>query len=237
MIKSAKLFYYYLNDSLRELKNNFKIYLVYILSLCLVAVVQNGLDLTFPKDAIVLRIISKILFSIVPILILSKILYVIKIRHFGVGEYGRVLWRFLLYNFYYFFLVLVAASLYFFSAMIVGSMTTMETGALVTSFLLAPFFYVIIFYSLSPIVAVFYDEQFVDVFSQSRKLTRKNMFLVIVNHLISLLIPVIFSSILLVDNPILKFSLGLVLSVPEAIMSILMLLTTTRICLYLSELE
>ncbi|MBC7540364.1 MAG: hypothetical protein H7281_16190 [Bacteriovorax sp.] len=237
MINSLNLFFYYLNESIKEIKNNFKIYLIYIFSLCLASVVQNGLDLIFSKNELILRIISKVLFSIVPILILSKILYVIKIRNFGVGEYRKIVLRFLLYNFYYFVLVLLAAALYFIPAMIASTIITMRSGFLMTLFLLVPLVYIMIFYSMSPFIAVFDDENILNVFSQSKKLTSKNIFLVIINHLCSLLIPGFFSLIILINNSLLKFSLALIVSVPEAIFSILMILTTTKIYLYLIEKE
>ncbi|MDD4975024.1 MAG: hypothetical protein PHY93_11770 [Bacteriovorax sp.] len=200
------------------------------------SVVQNGLDLIFSKDEIILRIISKVLFSLVPLLILSKLLYVMKIRHFGNGEYSKVFWRFLLYNFYYFVLVLLAASLYLLPAIFASSIMTMRTGFLMTSFLLIPLIYIMLYYSLSPFVAVF-DDEGGSIFSKSKIISSSNIFLVIINHLCSLLIPGLFSSIILINNSLLKFSLALLISVPEAIFSILMILTTSRIYLYLIEKE
>jgi hypothetical protein len=236
MINSLKLFFYYLNESLNEIKNNFKIYLIYIFSLCTASIVQNGLDLIFSKDEIILRIISKVLFSIAPLLILSKLLYVMKIRHFGNGEYSKVFWRFLLYNFYYFVLVLLAAALYLLPAMFAASIITMRAGFIMTSFLLIPLFYIMLYYSLSPFVAVFDNEEN-SVFSKSKRFSSRNIFLVIINHLCSLLIPGIFYSIILINNSLLKFSMALIISVPEAIFSILMILTTSRIYLHLIEKE
>lgn len=225
-----------MNESYKEIKHNFKIYLIYIFSLCMASFVQNGLDLIFSKDEITLRIISKVLFSLVPLLILSKLLYVMKIRHFGNGEYSKVFWRFLLYNFYYFVLVLLAASLYLLPAMFASSIITMRAGFLITSFLLIPLIYIMLYYSLSPFVAVF-DDEGGPVFSKSKKISSNNIFLVIINHLCSLLIPGLFSSIILINNSLLKFSLALIISAPEAIFSILMILTTSRIYLHLIEKE
>lgn len=235
MMTSTKLFNHYFNESVREFKSNFKIYLVYVFSLCIVSLVQNGVDLFFLKNDVGLKIISKIIFSIVPILILSKILYVIKIRQSGTGEYGEVVWNFLRYNLYYFFLVFFGASLYFSTAVFASSFVSLKLGFLVASFLLAPLIYIMIFYSLSPFAAVFNDESKTSAFLKSKELTQKNIPLVIVNHLISLIAPILFSLGILISNSKLKFLVGVVTSVPEATVSILLILTTTKIYFHLYD--
>lgn len=234
MMKSLQLFYYYLNESIKEFRGSLKIYFTYALGLCLVSVVQNGIEFYLPKEATLLRIFSKILFSIISMLILSKILYVIKIRHFGIGEYGSVLWRFLLYNFYYFFLILLGVGVYLLTATIVGATFSIKFGFLATSFLLIPVIYAMIYYSLTPIVAVF-DDDHSGVFSESQKLSSKNISLVIVNHLCSFIFPAIFYLLYLIENSTLKFSLSVFFAIPEAVVSILMILTTSRIYLHLTE--
>ena len=237
MLKSVQLFLYYFNEALSDIKNNFKIYFIYIITLCFVSIVQNCLDYYVIKDILILKIISKTLFSIVPILILCKILYVIKIRHLGIAEYGQVIWNFLIYNIYYFFLLLIAALLYFFSAMGLGSVFTMKIGFISASFLLIPLFYIMIYYSLSPFVAVFETEEVTNVFSKSKMLSGKNIYLVIINHICSLLIPGFFSLSMLITNPQIKFITSLAFSIPEGIFSILMILTTAKIYIYLKEKE
>ncbi|MFA6237939.1 MAG: hypothetical protein WC635_11465 [Bacteriovorax sp.] len=233
-MKSIKLFLYYFSESFKEIRGNVKLYMVYILGLCLVSLVQNTFDLVIAKDEMVLRLVSKILFSMVPLLILSKILYVIKIRNFGMAEYGKVLWRFILYNFYYFSLIFLAVAVYFLAATFAGTLVSVRSGFIITSFLLSPLIYIVIFYSLSPYVAVFNDED-ESVFAISRSLSSKDIPLVVFNHLFSLTIPLLASSVLLINNPVWKFSAALVFSIPEAIFSILVVLTTAKIYMYLTE--
>ena len=237
MSASIKQFAYYVSESFNEFKNNLKIYLIYAFSLCLVSIIQNGFDLIFTKNEMMLRIASKILFSVIPILIFSKILYVIKIRRSGLGEYGEVLWKFMLYNFYYFFLVAASASLYFILVIILSAFIGMQLSFFASTFMLAPMIYVMIFFSISPFVAVFDDESSNEVFARSKKISNRNISLVIINHLSSLLVPIIFSSLILIENPVLKLSVAILSSVPESIFSILMILTTARIYQHLIDRE
>lgn len=234
MIKSFKLFFHYFIESIKEIKNNFKLYLIYVVALCAISIVQIALDTMFYKDDLLFRFFSKTLFSIIPLLVLSKILYVIKIRNFGLGDYGTVVWRFILYNFYYFSLLILSLSLYVLAATYAGTLVDLQMGFLLTSFLLAPFIYVVLFFSLTPYVAVFNDED-EPVFVKSRNLSSKNIFLVILNHLFSLIIPLAMSSILLINDKYLKIAVSIIFSVPEAIFAILMVLTTTKIYMYLTE--
>lgn len=233
MKASVKLFFHYFTESIKEVRDNFKIYFVYIVGLCLVSMVQISFDTFFLKDDVALRFVSKILFSMVPLLILSKILYVIKIRHFGMAEYGRVMWRYILYTFYYFSILLLSLSIYVSAAVFAGSRFGMQNGYLMASFLLIPFIYVVIYYSLSPYVAVFNDEE-EPVFASSKLLSSKSILLVIINHLYSFTLPLILSSVLLIENAYIKFATAFIFSIPEAIFAILMVLTTTKIYMYLT---
>ena len=233
-MKTGKLFYYYFKESLKEVRENFKIYLIYIIALTLVSIIQIPVDSFFSAEDIALKFFSKTLFSLVPLLILSKILYVIKIRNFGLGDYVTVVWRYILYNFYYFSLLLMSLGIYVVFATFMSTLLNFEAGFLITAFLLLPFIYVVIFFSLSPYVAVFNDDE-ESVFEKSKSLASKNILLVIVNHIFSLIIPILTSIIFLINNKNIKIALVLISSVPEAIFTILMVLTTTKIYMYLTE--
>lgn len=235
-MKNVKIFTHYFSESLKEISENFKIYYIYIIALCIVSIIQISLDSMFSKEDIILRFLSKTLFSFVPLLILSKILYVIKIRNFGLGEYGSVVWRFILFNFYYFSLLLLSLGLYVVTATFAGTLINIEMGYLLASFMLAPFVYVVIYFSLTPYVAVFNDEGG-PVFAKSRLLSSKNIYLVIINHIISLIVPILMSSILLIDKKNLKIAVAIALSFPEAVFAILMVLTSTKIYMYLNDRE
>lgn len=237
MNNTSKLFLAFIRDSVKEIKNNFSVYLVYIIFLSLVSVVQNSVDFVLGKDDLLLRTISKILFSVVPILILSKILYIIKIRNTGMGDYRKLLGSFLLYNLYYFLLFVVSFLVYLIPAGIVSEMTNSSLGFLAMAFLLIPLIYIMIFYSLTPFVAVFEDAPEKSLFSISKTISKKNIALVMLNHASSLLIPLIFSLLFMVKSPMLKLSLAAAFSIPESILSIVMTLTTAKVYFYLSDLE
>lgn len=234
---SIRLFINYIQGSFKEIKNNFKIYLIYIIGLSLVSIVQNSLDFILPKNDFTLRAVSKILFSLVPILILSKILYVIKIRNTGMGEYGKLLLSFLMYNLYYFILFFVAVFVYLLPATIISSMTNSSLGYLAMAFLLIPLFYTMIYYSLTPFVAAFETREEINFFSESKIISKRNVTLVIINHICSLLVPLLSSLFFIVKNPLIKLYATSVFSIPEAILSIVMVLTTSKIYYYLSEIE
>jgi len=240
MNKSFKLYWFYFFESLNAFRSDSKLYFAYIVSLSLVSMLQNGMDIMFSKDKIILRIISKLLFSIIPIMILSKILYVIKIRHFGLDDYKRVLWQFWRYSFIYFALISLAFCFYFISSLLVAKIfpeIKLPQALAYMSFLLLPVIYMMIFYSLSPFVAVFEDDLSDGVLFISKKLSKKALGLVVTNHIVSLFAPIIFSLVIMINNPLFKFYTALILSIPEAILSVLMILTTSRIYLYLKQID
>lgn len=237
MNKSAKLFYDFFVQSLDELKKNFKIYLMYFICLILVFIVQYILEIVYFKDDFILKIISKILFSIIPILISSKILYIIKIRQTGIGEYKTIVWRYLTYNIYYFCLVLLSAALYFYSTVLISSDFSIQSSLMITLPILSPLLYIMIYFSFSPFVAVFEDGNVIEIFSKSKLISSRKIVLVIINHLFSLFFPILFSMNMMLESMKLKFLSTYYSILFEAAFSILTILTSSKVYFYLLDLE
>jgi hypothetical protein len=92
-----------------------------------------------------------------------------------------------------------------------------------------------IFYSLTPLVAVFSEDDETSFFKQSKKISSKNLLLIIINHLFALALPMSYLLIVFVKDEKLKLILSGVLSVPVALGVILTTLTSAKIYFFLSE--
>lgn len=205
--------------------------------LSFVTLVRKLIDTYLPDQSSFHKILSEILFSMIPILILCKILYVTRIRQNGSGEYKTVVFRYLIFNFIYFFITLLCLAFYFSTFYFIGQTYGILAAFLLSLLFLCPLLYVMFYYSLSPVVAVFEDSSWKNTFIESKKLTSKKTSLVFINHLFSLMIPISFLSIRMIDDKELVILFSALLAVPEAILVILSVLTTVRIYLFLSELD
>ncbi len=239
MIRSLGRFAHYLNESRKDFQSSSKIYSLYIVFFIMISIVQTIADTYIPQKQWWPRVLSQFLFSGIPILVLSKILYIVKVRMDGTAEYKEVLAKNILYSSYYFCMAMLAALIYPLSVLLMLEInfTDNVTALILGMPLLAPFFYVVMFYSLSPLVAVFEERGPVETFKRSRELTRKDILLVFINHLCALVIPSLFGLVLYVADLKWKFGLRVLLSIPEAILTIVFLLTTIKIYTYLSEVE
>jgi hypothetical protein len=237
-MKSFKLFIYYFLESKKEFENDKKLYLTYTAYFVLASLVQSLVEYFFKLSTLEMKVISKIIFSIIPILILSKIFYVLKIRFRGVGDYSTILQRYLTYSGLYFLLILMSALLYIFSLKATLSFLSLKWAVVGSIFTLLPLFYCMLYFSLSPLVAVFDDDlSLIEVFKTSKKLSQKKTFLVLINHLFSLAVPIFFSLTIFIENAKIKWPLILMFSISEAILSIFLTITTARIYLYLNDVD
>ncbi len=236
-MKTLNLFFYQLKDSYLEIKHNNKIYFSYIALLSIVALSRRLLETYLPNDLLSVKLISEILFSFLPILIISKILYVIKIRQNGVGEYKTIVLRYLIYNFCYFGVAFLCLSLPLAAFYFTKISEPMFVTVLATMVCSLPLIYVMVYFSLSPIVAIFEDYSVVESFKQSKKLTQKKFLLVLINHLLALVSPIGFLCLSFIQNKEISILISTLLALPDALMTILIVLTTVRVYLYLSELD
>ena len=203
--------------------------------LAIVSFLRRIIEIYLPFDILSMKIMSEILFSFVPILISSKILYVLKIRQNGMGEYNTILKQYFIYNFCYFSVALVCLSFYLSIFYIVLEDNSLLMTFLMTMFFIFPLVYVMIYFSLSPIVAIFEETTFKESFIQSRNLTKKNVGLVLINHLAALFPPIAFLGLGLIKSDEYTILISFIFAIPESMLIILTVLTTVRVYLYLNE--
>ncbi len=228
------LFLSYLKSSTSEILENFKLYFVYIFGLILVSLTQSAFDFILTGNFIS-KAYSKILFSIIPILIIGKILYVIKIRQSGSGSYSLLVSKFILYNFFYFIMLFVSLLLYLLPGLLAYYQMNSKLGFVVTLFLLFPFIYIVIFYGLTPFVAVFSEKDDGQFFRESKRLSQKNIYLVVLNHLFFLMIPLVAQSFYYIQDIKTRLIVSWIYSIPESIYSIILTLVTAKIYFHLAE--
>ncbi len=237
MKETFKLYFSYLKESFLEVKNNLSIFGIYILGLVAVIIVNHYVDQTYAKSS-ELKIVGKILFSLVPILIISKLLYVMKIRISGSGDYRTVMANFLVFNILYSGLVLIGLLLYLVPAFVLHYWLKSNLMFLWASLFIIPFLYFLIFYSLTPFIAVFEENRLESFFKQSRALTRKNILMVVLNHFFAWLPNVLY----IAHNyfnvlPETRSIIVLSTAVPEAVFQLVTIITTVKIYFYLLNLD
>jgi hypothetical protein len=146
-------------------------------------------------------------------IILSQVVLIQKKSHGGTGELKYFVPTFLLYNLYYSFLFFV--------------------GLL---FLIVPGFYVLIFFSMVPFVAVLDDECQGSFFKESKLLVKKNVGLVAWASVTTLLVE--FSALLVspIQDQTIKAVANFLVSVPDAFITLVMTVATVKIYYYLKRL-
>ena len=231
---TAIIFIQQVEESFIEIIRNLKFFLVYIATLSVIYFVQELFDSNLTNAGRGVQFLSRLLFSAIPLIVQSKILYIIKIRHSGSGEYKALLKRYFLYSIYY-FLVLFAVLVFFVTLQLIFHSPKYHTDILSFIFLLSSVLYIMIFYALTPLVAVFSEDDETSFFKQSKKISSKNILLIIINHLFALALPMSYLLIVFVKDEKLKLILSGVLSVPVALGVMLTTLTSAKIYFYLSE--
>lgn len=237
MIGSLKYFGYFFRESLEEVRSNLNIFAVYIGGLFLVSIISNFIDFFFLPADLSIKILSKFLFSMVPILVLAKLLYVMKIRISALGEYSQVLLSFLFYNILYLFITMLAFALYLVPSTTMLYATGDRFAYAYMLFLLFPLIYIMIYYSLTPFVAVFEESGLLQTFKTSYKLTRRDVLLVLVNHLFALSPHLCTPLINAITMPAAKFSAIITLGLVESVLAIVMTITTVKIFFHLINLD
>ncbi len=239
ILNALKVFWYYTIESKKEMDSEIKLYFSHILLICLICVVQSLGDFYFEVDNWPLRLFSKMLFSSIQVLILAKILYISKIRFRGFGDYREVLIKYLAFSGLYFLMILLAAALFIFSLQASLSLFSVEYALIFTLPILAPFFYFLFYFSLSPIVAVFAEDEegIVSIMKTTKMISQKNLSIVFLNHFFSFIAPLLFSLVILIKEPETKLTMALLLAFPEAFLIIMTTILTVRVYLYLHDVE
>lgn len=228
------IFFQQVEESFSEIIRNLKFFLIYIATLAIIYFTQEVFDGYLLNAGKGIQLLSRILFSAVPLIVQSKILYIIKIRHSGEGHYQTLLKRYFLYSLYYFF-ILFAIMMFFGVVELLFHTPQLHTDIVSFVFLIISVFYVMIFYALTPLVAVFSEDSETNYFKQSKKISSKNILLIIINHLFALALPMSYLLVVFIKDEKLKLILSGVLSVPVALGVMLTTLTSAKIYFYLSE--
>lgn len=212
-MKGLGLFWSFVRASSSEILENKKTYIKAFIAL----IFLGNAETFFPFLGVMPEsngfIILTILTTIAIFIILSQIVLVQKKNHGGTGELKYFVPTFLLYNLYYSFLFFAGLLLF-----------------------IVPGIYVLIFFSMVPLVAVLDDECQGSFFSASKLLVKKNIPLVAWASGINLLVE--FSALLVspIENPMLKGIASFFFSIPDAFISLVMTITTVKIFYYLKKL-
>jgi hypothetical protein len=236
--QTIKLFFNYIIEAFDELYDNLGIYLVYIFILSLATIIPNWMNVHFNNISVPLQLLAKIVFSIVPLLILSKIIYVFKIRSLGLGEYTKTFFSYLVYSLLL-LLLLGAAGIIISFPLYLYSLRNSAWLLAIAPVGILMLLYFVIFYSLTPVVAAIEsdDEEREGSFSKSKVLTKRNVSLVLINLFCQLFIYVVTSSLLFVKDPNTRLLFSAVFALFDSLFTIVLTLTSVKIYFYLNSLE
>ncbi|MBC7541045.1 MAG: hypothetical protein H7281_19660 [Bacteriovorax sp.] len=212
-MKALHLFWSFVKTSNSEILENKQTYLSAFIALIILGNVETVFPLLGVTTESNVFIFLTIFATLATFVILSQIVLIQKKTHGGSGELKYFVPTFLLYNLYYSFL--------FFAGLLV---------------FIVPGFYVLIFFSMVPFVAVLDDECEGSFFKASKLLVKKNVKLVAWASVINLLVE--FSAFLVspIQNPGLKAVANFLFSIPDAFVTLIMTVTTVKIYYYLMRL-
>ncbi|MDD4975718.1 MAG: hypothetical protein PHY93_15280 [Bacteriovorax sp.] len=212
-MKGFKFFWSFVKNSYVEILENKPTYLSAFIAL----IFLGNVETVFPMLGVVAEsnvfIFLTIAATLGTFIILSQVVLIQKKSHGGTGELKYFVPTFLLYNLYYSFL--------FFAGLL---------------FLVVPGFYVLIFFSMVPFVAVLDDECQGSFFKESKLLVKKNIGLVAWASVTNLLVE--FSALLVspIQNQTIKGVANFFISIPDAFFTLLMTVATVKIYYYLKRL-
>lgn len=213
-MSGLKLFWSFAKSAALEVWDNKNLYASAFFALLLLGNVETLYPLLGVAEDSNAYIALTIIATLLIFIVLSQVVLIQKRKHGGVGELGFFVPTFLLYNLYYSFLFFVGLLLF-----------------------IIPGFYVLIFFSMVPFVAVLDDEAQGQFFKKSRELVKKNISLVAWVSVINLsmdLSSLLFSPI---EDPMIKAFSHFIFSIPDAFVTIVMTITTVKVYYYLKQLS
>lgn len=234
--KTAGLFFHFIKDAFKEFNSNLGLYLVYVVVLSLSTIIPNWMNAYYHNNSIIIQVFAKLVFSIVPLLILSKIIYVVKIRSLGEGDYLRTFYSYFFYSILYLLLLIVAAIFISLPIYIVSTGRTPWVIG-VSAIGLFLFAYFVIFYSLTPTIAAIESETTDGFFKKSKSLTQKNIYLILMYQCLAVMVYLLSAVLMLIKEERIMLLLSSSVAVIDAIFSIVLTLTAVKIYFYLNDLE
>lgn len=234
--KTAGLFFQFIKDALKELNSNLGLYLVYVVVLSLSTAIPSWINAYYTNNSMIIQVFAKLVFSLVPLLILSKIIYVVKIRNLGEGDYIRTFYSYFVYSILYLLLLIVAGIFIALPAYLVtlGRTPTLFGFSAVGLILIV---YLGIYYSLTPTIAAIESETSDGFFRKSKKLARKNVWLILLYQFLSVFIYLMSAMLMLVKEQKTVLFLSTAFSIIDAIFTIVLTLIAVKIYFYLNEIE
>ena len=211
-MKGLKLFWTFFKNAGAEVLENKPTYTGAFVALVLLGNAETIFPLIGASPESMLFIIFSILSTLMTFIVLSQVVLIQKKSHGGVGELKYFVPTFLLYNLYYSFMFFL--------------------GIL---FLVVPGFYILIYFSMVPFIAVLDDESEGRYFKESKLLVRKNLSLVAWLCLINLILEFSVLLLLPVENSTTKAVANLIFSIPDAFLTLVMTVTSVKIYYFLKR--
>ena len=211
-MNGLKLFGSFFKTSIKQILEDKKTYYKSFFALVFLGNVETLFPFLGAAPESVYYIFLSVFTTLLTFIILSQVVLVQKKLQGGVGELKYFVPTFLLYNLYYSFLFFIGLFLF-----------------------IVPGFYVLIFFSMVPFIAVLDDECEGSFYEASKLLVKKNVGLVVWATLINLLIE--FSALLItpIENAVVKGSLNLVYSLVDSFITLVMIISMVKIYYYLKR--
>jgi hypothetical protein len=211
-MKGLKLFWTFFKNAGAEVLENKPTYIGAFVALFLLGNVETIFPLIGATPESMLSIIFSIFTTLMTFIVLSQVVLIQKKSHGGSGELKYFVPTFLLYNLYYSFM--------FFLGLLC---------------LVVPGFYILIYFSMVPFIAVLDDESKGQYFKESKLLVRKNLSLVAWLCLINLILEFSVLLLLPVENSTTKAVANLIFSIPDAFLTLVMTVTSVKIYYFLKR--
>ncbi len=213
-MKSFWQFWEFAKASSREVLEDKKTYLNAFLALILL----DNLETIYPMFGVGEETNTflglTILATLLSFIVLSQVVLIQKRKRGGDGELKYFVPTFLLYNLYYSFL--------FFAGLLL---------------LIIPGFYVLFYFSMTPLVAVLDDDATGSYFKKSKLLVQKNLPLIVWTSLLNLVVDLAALLMTPIQDPLIKIIFKLVFSIPDAFFTLIMTVVTVKVFYYLKDLK
>lgn len=236
--KTIKVFNFYVKDAFKELNHNLGLYLLYIVLLSLANAIPGLMATFFDNSNVMIQLFAKVVFSIIPLLVLSKIIYVVKIRSGSLGEYRSTFLSFLVYSLLFLLLMFILGGFAVMPVYLTFVMSLNKWLLVVSALANVILLYCSIYFALTPLVAAIENEDPTEnFFIRSKALTKKNVLLIVILQAMYLIfyLPSL-ALVLLKDSPYI-YGLTLAFSVMDAVATIMLTLVAVKIYFYLTTLD
>lgn len=213
-MNGLKLFWYFAKSSANEIQTEHKLYLNAFFALIFLANIETIYPFLGVGQETNTFLVLSVVSTFMTFIVLSQVVLIQKKKRGGTGELKYFVPTFLLYNLYYTFL--------FFAGLVL---------------LLVPGFYVLFYFFLVPFIAVLDDSESGSYFKRSRQLVSKNLPLIIWTSVTNLLIDLSALIITTMKDSGSKVFVKLILSIPDAFLTLVLTLVSVKVFYFLKDLN